>query len=349
LRGATVVVVAAIFLGLWIQACGPSRPAITADGRAIVRLAFFPNVTHAPALVGIARGTFANRLGPRVRLEEQVFNAGPVEIEAVFAGQIDIGYVGPGPALNGFVNSRGKALRVIAGASSGGVSLVVRTDSGIWDIAGLAGKRISSPQLGGTQDISLRSALRRAGLQSTDRGGSVVVLPTANPDTLTLFRRKEIDAAWAPEPWVSRLVKEADGRILVDERDEWPDRKFATTVVIARTQFLSERPELASRFIEAHVDTVHWINQNRMEASRLVGEQIRRLTTRQLPEDILGEALSRTDFLYDPLSPSILTIARRARDLGYLRMEDDQDIGGMFDLRLLNRILTDKGLSTIGP
>src|SRR6185503_12767801 len=178
-----------------ISGCGPrggdgtSTAGSNSSTPAKVRLAFFPNVTHGVALVGTANGVFAKSLGGST-IEELTFNAGPAEIEALFGGQVDIGYIGPGPAINGFLKSKGKALRIIAGASSGGAGLVVRADSGITDIKGLSGKRVASPQTGGTQDISLRHAMQQAGLESTDRGGNVNVLPTANPDTLTLFKKK---------------------------------------------------------------------------------------------------------------------------------------------------------------
>ena len=320
-----------------LTGCGPKRnsdkPADT------LRLAFFPNVTHAVALVGTARGTFANALGPGIKLEQQVFNAGPAEIEALFGDQIDIGYIGPGPALNGFLKSKGKALRIIAGASSGGASLVVRADSGITTIAGLAGKRAATPQTGGTQDISLRHALRQAGLQTTDKGGTVGLLPTANPDTLTLFVKKELDAAWVPEPWVARLVKEGNGKILIDERARWPGKKFATTVVIVRTRFLKVNPVLVRKFLDAHLDTVEWIQQNPDETRKIVGEQIENLTKKPIPEDVLKAALSRTEFTHDPLRESVLTFADWAKDLGFQR-EGREALGDLFYLKLLNDALS---------
>ena len=319
--------------------CRPSEPE---SGAKSVRLAYFPNVTHAAALVGTGRGTFASALESGIELKELVFNAGPTEIEALFGDQVDIGYIGPGPALNGFLKSRGKALKIIAGASSGGASLVVRADSGITEIKGLAAKRVASPQTGGTQDISLRHALSAAGLASTDKGGNVTLLPTANADTLTLFIKKELDAAWAPEPWVARLVKEAGGKILVDERNEWPNRKFATTVVIARTKFLERNPDLVRRFIAAHLDVLDWMNENPDETRRIIGERIKALTKKAIPEDVLKDALSRTDFTHDPLRGTVLTFADWARELGFQRESRDA-LGGLFELSMLNEELTKRG------
>lgn len=323
-----------------LSGCGPQNesPAggtngAASGGKTTVRLAFFPNVTHGVALVGTGSGAFAKALGSDVKIEEQVFTAGPAEIEALFAGQVDIGYIGPGPAVNGFLKSRGKALRIVAGAASGGAALVVRKDAGIVDIKGLAGKRVAIPQIGGTQDIALRHALQQVGLTSTDKGGNVTVIATAPADALTLFQKKELDAAWTAEPWVARLAQEGNGEILVDERDEWPGQKFATTVVIMRTEFLEKNPELAKKFLEAHADTVEWIGKNRSEAQKLIGERIKQLTTKALPDAILSDALSRTEFTTDPLKETVLETANRARALGYQR-EDAALLKDLFDLKI---------------
>ena len=267
-----------------------------------------------------------------------MFSAGPSEIEAIFGNQVDIGYIGPGPAVNGYLKSHRSALKVIAGASSGGSALVVRSDAGINDIRGLAGKRVAVPQTGGTQDISLRHALQSAGLNSTDRGGTVNVLPNAPSDTLTLFVKKDLDAAWITEPWVSRLVKEGNGRILEDERDLWPGRKFATTVVIVRSKFLQEHPDLVRKFLEAHIDTVDWINGHREEASNIVAERLKKLAGKALPPDILKTSMERTEFTYDPLRDSILTFADWSKALGYLK-EDRSALGGLIDVQPLNAVL----------
>ncbi len=314
--------------------CSPEKTE-TQGGVTTMHLAYFPNVTHAAALVGTGRGTFAEALGPGVKIEEQVFTAGPLEIEAVFGNQVDIGFIGPGPAVNGFLKSHGSALKVIAGASSGGTSLVVRNDSGIGAIGGLAGKRVAVPQTGGTQDISLRHALQAAGLNSTDKGGTVHVLPNAPADTLTLFVKKELDAAWIAEPWVSRLVKEGNGRILQDERDLWPGRKFATAVVIVRSRFLQAHPDLVAKFLEAHVETVDWIAAHKEEATAVVGERLKKLTGKALPPDILKTSMERTDITFDPLPDSILTFADWSKALGYLR-EDRSALGGLIDTKLVD-------------
>jgi NitT/TauT family transport system substrate-binding protein len=345
LRFRGVAAMGLIALGLAVSGCpssnknGGEGAGPSAAGPTTVRLAFFPNITHAAALVGTGNGSFQKALGDGVKIEEQSFNAGPAEIEALFAGQVDIGYIGPGPALNGFLKSRGKALRIIAGASSGGAALVVRSDSGISDVAGLAGKRVAVPQTGGTQDISLRHAMQAAGLSSTDKGGTVNVLPTANADALTLFVKKELDAAWVPEPWVTRLVKEGNGRVLVDERTLWPQNQFSTTVVIVRTEFLKDHPDVARKLLAAHVETIDWINANKDEARRIIGERIKALTKKPIPDDVLTEAMGRTDFTFDPLRQSVLTFADWAKALGYQR-EGPDALADLVDLKLLNEVLS---------
>ncbi len=326
-----------------LAGCGPKKETGTdANGVTTVRLAFFPNVTHGVALVGTGKGLFAGALGAKVKIEEQIFTAGPSEIEAVFGDQADIGYIGPGPAVNGFVKSQGKALRIVAGACSGGAALVVRSDAGITDVKTLAGKRVGVPQTGGTQDISLRHALQQAQLASTDKGGSVNVLPNAPADTLTLFVKKDLDAAWMPEPWVSRLVKEGGGKILNDERDLWPERQFATTVVIVRKRFLDAHPDIVQKFLAAHVAAADFIKAHPEEAAKVIGDRIKALTGKALPADILQQALSRTNYTYDPLKETVLTFADWSKALGYSK-EDRSSLSDLFDLKPLNTALTASG------
>ena len=336
-----------------LTACSPKKapstnqtgtgPANTDTSQQVtVHLAYFPNITHAVALVGTANGEFAKAFGPGVKIEEQSFNAGPSEIEALFAEGVDIGYIGPGPAINGFLKSKGKALTIIAGASSGGTGLVVRDDAGVTDVKSLAGKKVAVPQTGGTQDISLRHALQIAGLNSTDKGGNVSVLPVTPADTLTLFQKKELDAAWVTEPWISRLVKEGHASLKIDERDLWAQKRFATTVVIVRNGFLKEHPDLVAKFLTAHVQTVDWIGTHPDEAAKLVGDQIKKLNGKSLPPDILKSSFSRTDFTYDPLKETVLTFADWSKSLGYLK-DDRSALGALIDTTRLNTAL--KGLN----
>lgn len=314
-----------------------------ADAQTRVRLAYFPNLTHAAGLVGVERGTFQLALGPGVTLDVRPFNAGPAVIEAMMAGEIDLAYVGPNPAINGYVRSRGQALRVIAGASSGGALFVVRPAAAINGASDLSGKKIATPQLGGTQDVALRHYLREHELQTADRGGAVTVIPTAPADILVLFRQGQIDGAWVPEPWATRLVLEGQGHILFDERDRWPQRQFISTVVVASGRFLAARPDLVTAFLDAHVDTVQFIRSRPAEAKRLVNAAITRITTKGLPPPVIDGAFDRLEFTHAPLAETLAVQARFAFDLGFLGRRSP-DLGGLYDLRHLNTVLARKRL-----
>src|SRR5213594_1417311 len=310
----------------------------------VIRIGFFPNITHSQPIVGSEKGFFQKALGPEVKVQTRTFNAGPSEIEALFAGEIDLGYIGPNPAINGFIRSRGKALRIIAGATSGGAVFVVRNDGGIARVADFAGKKFASPQIGNTQDVALRAYLKDKGFKLKEKGGNVEVIPIANPDIFTLFVKKEIDGAWVPEPWGARLVREANGRIFLDERDLWPGGKFVTAHVMVRTSFLHERPELLKKWLEGHVETTGWINGNSGEAKKILNRRIKELTSRGLTAGVLDDAFGRMQVTYDPVASSLQKSADDAYALGCLR---DKNIDGIYDLVLLNQVLTEKGLKPL--
>lgn len=315
-------------------------------GQVVVRAGHFPNITHAQAIVGKANRAFEKALGPEARVEWKVFNAGPSAIEAVFADAIDIVYIGPNPAISGYVRSQGETLRIVAGASSGGAALIVRGDAGITKPGDFRGKKIASPQLGNTQDVALRAWLQQCGLRLRERGGDVMVLPIANPDQLTLFLRKQIDAAWAPEPWASRLVREAHGKVFLDERDLWPGGQFVTAHVIVRAKFLREHRPLVQKWLQAHVELTEWIGKNMAEAKRMLNEQLKKETGKALPPAILDDAFSRMHITYDPVRSSLFTSAQRAFDAGLLGRQRP-DLSGIYDLSILNAVLREKGTQPI--
>ncbi len=327
---------------------GPSGgPANESAGTPLtVRLGYFPNVTHAVAVVGVARGTFAAALAPTATLEVKTFNAGPSLIEALFAGEIDIGYIGPNPAINGYVKSKGEALRIVAGAASGGALFIVRPDANIKTPADLDGKKLATPQLGNTQDVALRHYLLARGLNTIERGGAVQIIPTQNADILTLFRQGGIDGAWAPEPWASRLILEGNGKVFLDERDLWPGGRFVTTHVIVSARFLTAHPDGIKAFLRAHVETVQFINANLDEAKKIINEEIERITTRGLPEAVLDKSFETLDITYDPVQSSLFTSAEYAFALGFLG-DAQPDLSGIYDLTLLNDVLAEKGLAAV--
>jgi len=319
------------FGGFGQNAATPAGPAGPAGPRARLRLAYFPNLTHAPALVGVGQGRFQQELGRSAGVDTRVFNAGPEEMEALLAGEVDLGYVGPSPALNTYVKSGGRALRILAGACSGGASLVARADTNITGIRDLDGRRVADPQLGGTQDVSLRHFLAANGLRPKEKGGSVQILPVKNPDVLPLFLKKEIDAAWVPEPWATRLIEEAGARRVIDERDLWRERRFATTVVVARAAFLRDhRPEVQA-VLRAHLRAVDWLRQHPSEAQVVANQELKRLTGKALPDAVLREAWGRLDFTPDPNRASIEAFVQAAQDAGYLQ-ERSVDLAALFDL-----------------
>ena len=311
-----------------------------------VRVGYFPDVVHAAAIAGRENGAFKDKLGGGAEIDWKVFNAGPSVIEALFAGEIDIAYVGPNPAVNGFIKSKGKALRIICGAASGGAGLVVRKDSGISGPKDLKGKRIATPQLGNTQDVACRTWLKAQGLDTAEKGGTVSVIPVSNPDQLTLFIKKEIDGAWTKEPWVSRLIVEGGGTLLYDERALWPGGEFVTATVIVRTDFLREHPDIVKSWIASHVELTLWINANPAAARELVNAGIKRVTGRKLGENVISGAFSRTTITCDPVKSSLFKSADDAYALGFLG-KDKPDLKDIFDLTLLNEVLKEKGLKLI--
>jgi sulfonate transport system substrate-binding protein len=311
-----------------------------------IRVGAFPNMTHAQAMVGKANGEFEKAMGPSVKIDWKTFNAGPAAIEALFAGAIDMAYIGPNPTITGYVRSNGDALRVIAGAASGGAALIVRNDAGIQTPADFHGKKVASPQLGNTQDVALRSWMKANGLKSTDKGGDVQVIPLANPDQLTLFLKKQLDAAWAPEPWATRLIREGNGRLFLDERTLWPNQQFVCANLIVSTKFLKEHSGLVKNWVRAHVELTDWINQHLPAAKKILNQQIQKETGKALPDVVLDEAFGRVQVTYDPLRNSLLSAAKSAYDAGFLGRQMP-DLSGLYDLSLLNQILTEKGKKDI--
>ena len=312
-------------LALFSAAC--SKPASTKADK--VRIAYFPNITHAAALHAAATGGFQKSVGGAIKVEERVFTAGPAEIEALFAGEVDFGYIGPGPAINGYIKSNGQALEIIDVAASGGASLIAAKGQSIKSVNDLAGKRVAVPQTGGTQDISLRHALKEIGLAGKDKGGSVDIVQYAPADVLDLIRIGELDAAWLPEPWVSRVIKDAGATLVTDERTLWPEGKFATAVVIVRKDFAKANPDIVAKLLKAHRESVDAINADKKSAGDVISKQIAKLSQgKTLSPDVLNGSFSRTDITYEALDESILTFADWANELGYLKKGRD-GIGGL--------------------
>jgi NitT/TauT family transport system substrate-binding protein len=287
-----------------------------------LRVGHFPNVTHAQALV--ARGLtreghdwFAPRLGPNVKLEWYSYNAGPSAMEAIFAHSIDLTYVGPSPALNAFFRSRGEEIRVVAGAVKGGSALVVHGDSTLTKAADFKGKRIATPQFGNTQDVAARAWLAAGGLRITQTGGDAQVVPTQNPDQLALFKRKDLDAVWTVEPWISRLVMDGGGKVLVNETDA------VTTILVSSRKFLQEQPDLLRRFVAAHNELTQWIAAHPEEAQSLLRRELNAETRTNMPAELVANAWGRMKITTDLKLAEFQSWVKDAKKAGFLRGSAD--------------------------
>ena len=306
-----------------------------------IRIAYFPNIGHAIPIVGMEKGFFAAGVGGvndtdddvfvdnSVLIETRIFDSGPQAIEALFADSIDLAYVGPGPAITGFLNSENHNVQILAGAASGGTSFVVHPASEINSASDFAGKKIASPQIGNTQDVSLRNYLSENGLQSSDKGGSVTVYNVANPDIYTLFVKGDIDGAWVAEPWATILETQLNGTRLFHEEHLWPNNEFASVLLIGNADYVRNNPVLVANLLDAHNATADWINQNPLETRVIFNDFMNSYFGRPLSDDVVDTALSNLVITSDSLPESIHTFAQRADVLGYLG-RDGYDISGIF-------------------
>jgi NitT/TauT family transport system substrate-binding protein len=307
-----------------------------------LRLGFFPNITHAQALYARATRYFETN---GFEVKWQSFNAGPTAIEALFSDAIDATYVGPSPTINGYVRSHGEKFVIVAGAASGGSALVVREDSAIKEDKDFSGKTLATPQLGNTQDVAARIWLSEHGMRPKVQGGTVTIVPLSNPDQITMFKTKEIDAAWTVEPWVSRLEIEARGRVFLEEKSLWPEGKYVTTHLVVRREFLREHPDVVRKLLAAHVELTQLINSNKTKATIVLNQQIRKETSRALREDVITRALGRVELTWDPIAQSLERQAESAHKIHFLRQKPD--LRGIYELDLLNEVLRSKGLPTV--
>ena len=276
--GSRSVLVAVLLILLFTGA----TPAIPAGQATVIRIGHFPNVTHAQGVIAHAlsrqgRGWFESRLGSNVAIQWFVYNAGPSAMEGIFARSLDLSYVGPNPAVNAHLKSGGEEIRIIAGACSGGAALVIQPDNRIRNDADFKGRRIGTPQFGNTQDVAARAWLQSKGLRIRMTGGDALVVPTANPDQLGLFQKGDLDAVWTIEPWVSRLVIEARGKVYLEESTLWPATggRYVTTHLVSSVRFLNERPALAKLWIAAQIELTEWILQHPAEAKQLLNEELK--------------------------------------------------------------------------
>lgn len=293
-----------------------------ASDKTVIRVGHFPNITHAQGLVAHnlsrqGKDWFEARLGPGVEIQWFTYNAGPSAMEAIFARSIELTYVGPGPALNAYAKSQSEEIRIIAGAANGGAALVVQPDANLKAPADFKGKKIATPQLGNTQDISCRAWLASGGLRITQLGGDAQVLPTQNPDQLSLFQQKKIDAVWTVEPWVSRLENEAGGKVLVEEPDT------ATTVLVSSVKFLNEKRELANKFWQAHRELTDWILKNPEEAQKIVKAELLAETRSDISAELIAHAWKRIIFTSEIPRASVQAFVANSQKAGFMKTAPD--------------------------
>jgi len=307
-----------LFLGVWTFITS----AHVATAGDTLRVGHFPNITHVQALVAhhlsrTGQGWFEQRLGTGLKIEWYIYNAGPSAMEAILADSIDLTYVGPSPALNVYAKSNGEEVRIIAGAAAGGAALVVQPDSGLTQPADFRGKTIATPQLGNTQDIACRAWLANGGLKITQMGGEAFVVPTPNPDQLTLFQQKKVDAVWTVEPWVSRLEREAGGKVLVEQSHE------SITVLVSSVKFLKTKPELAKKFAQAHRELTEWILKHPDEARQMVRQELAAETRAEVSADLIAQAWKRIVLTTDVSPDEYQHFISNAQRAGFMRIAPD--------------------------
>ncbi|MDQ3662540.1 MAG: ABC transporter substrate-binding protein [Actinomycetota bacterium] len=342
-RLAPVLLVAAMVAG----ACNGTAPAAqngeAGSEQATLRLGYFPNITHATAIVGVEKGVFNKSLGTDVTLETATFNSGPEAVEALFSDAIDASFVGPNPAINAWQQSQGEAIRIVSGATSGGAFLIVR--KGIDAAEDLCGKTLSSPDLGNTQDVALRAWLKDQGLETDlEGGGDVSIVPQENAQILETFRSGDIDGAWMPEPWGTRLIDEGGGKVLVDERDLWAGGEYVTTHLIVASTFLDEHPDVIKKLLEGVVAANDFVNDNPDEAKDIVNDGIEALTGARMPDETMDKAWENLVFTLDPIASSLRKSAEDAVEVGLL---EPVDLDGIYDLSLLNEVLVEAGRAEV--
>ncbi|AWE53528.1 ABC transporter substrate-binding protein [Streptomyces nigra] len=350
----TVAVIAA--LPLLLTACGygaessddsGKQAEVAADAKKLsadtVKIGYFPNLTHATALVGVQEGLLQKELGG-TKIEPSTFNAGPSEIEALNSGSIDIGWIGPSPSINGYTKAQGKNLRIISGSASGGVKLVVNPKK-IKSLKDVKGKKIATPQLGNTQDVALLNWISEQGwkVDAESGKGDVSVVRTDNKITPDAYKSGSIDGAWVPEPTASKLV--ADGaKVLLDESELWPDKKFVITNIIVSQSFLKEHPDVVEAVLRGSVKTNEWINANPDQAKASANKALESLSGKALPANVLDPAWKSIAFLDDPLAATLDTQAEHSVASGLL---DETDLKGIYDLRPLNEVLKAEGKDAV--
>lgn len=315
----------------------------TEQEKTVVRVGHFATITHAQAVIahGLTReqkGWFERFLGPDVEVEWYVYQAGPSAMEALFADSLDLTYVGPSPTINAYLKAKGKTIRIVCGSCSGGASLVVQPEQ-IKKAADFLGKKVATPQLGNTQDIAARAWLYSKGFNFNLFGGDVTVIPMENVDQFTLFQQGDLDAAWTVEPWVSRLVIEAKGKVFLDESALWTETggKYVTAHLVSTENFLKRRPDLVKKWILAHIKLTEWIQENEEKAKFFFNTELKKEVFRNLSKEIIDRAWQQIELTYVPIQASLFRYADWAYQIGFFKQKPH--LKGIYDLHLLGEVL----------
>lgn len=327
-------VAAVAVTALALTGCGDSQAETVSGPASELRLGYFANVTHATALYGIATGGLQQALGS-TKLETTSFNAGPAAIEALRSGGLDATFIGPNPAINGFAQTDGKLLRIVAGTTSGGAALVVKPE--ITSVEQLAGKTVATPQLGNTQDVAAKAFFEEKGLD-------VTIINQENAQTLELLRSGAIDGGWVPEPWASRLVLDGGGKVLVDEATLWPQGQFVTTHLVVRTEFLEDHPETVDALLKGLIAAHDVVATKSADVQAKVNGQIKADTGKELKPEILASSFATLTPTLDPIASSLAESAKDAQSVGVLR---PVELKGIYDLSRLNALLTAAGTPAV--
>jgi NitT/TauT family transport system substrate-binding protein len=342
LRIRLVSTLAASVLAVGLAGCGGADTG--SSDQTTLRLGYFPNITHAPAIVGVKKNFFTEKLGPNVKLDTKTFNAGPDALTALLSGALDVAFIGPNPTVNGWVQTKGKGVVVVAGAASGGVSFVVKPE--INTAQDLKGTVVSSPQLGNTQDVALRYWLKQQGLTATrEGGGDVSIKPQANSDIVTSFSTGAIAGAWVPEPYASQLVAKG-GKVLVDERTLWPNGQFVITNVLVSRTFYDKHKDVVKNLIAGEIAANDWIKANPAEAQAVTSDAIGKITGKPLDPKLVAAAWPKLTFTADPLAATLKAGADHAVEVGLL---EQPDLTGLYDLTPLNQVLQASGSPQVQP
>ncbi len=316
------------------------------SGPVVLRLGFLANITHEPALVGIAKGFFTKDLGKNVELKTTIFSSGTEETTAILAGQLDAAYVGPNPAINAWQKSNGTAIKIISGAASGGASLVVK--KGITSAGQLKGKSLATPSLANTQDVALRYWLKQHGLNTTPTGGGDVAIKPIKPNSAAVleFSSGQIDGGWEPEPYATEMVQ-AGGTRLVNEASLWPGGKFVTTNLVVTQSFLKAHPSTVNGLLKGQIEANSYINANATAAANVANAELTKLLGKGLKPNVLSAALPYIHFTNDPIASSLMTDAQHAVAVGLLTPV--KNLSGIYDLGPLNALLKADGQPQVSP